>query len=50
MCYLYHHSFIPIIFPRDKITEDIPMKSYFAKGETEVTNYGYTKHTTPNHV
>ena len=45
MCYLYHHTLIPILFPRTSISDDIPMKSHFSKGEAEVTNYDYTTHT-----
>ena len=45
MCYLYHHPFIPIIFPTQEINNDLQSKSHFAKVETEVTNYDYTHHT-----
>ena len=45
MCYSYHHPLIPIMFSSHPVEDIAPMKSHFAKGKAEITNFDYSQHT-----
>lgn len=42
MCFLCHHSLVPIMFPRKKPNIDVHMKFHFGKGKAELINFDYS--------
>ena len=45
MCYIYHRFITPIMHSSKYNNVIIHMRSHFAKGDTEITNFVYTTHT-----